>query len=131
MSSALASPDVSPLVAAGERPLTILLVNKFLFLFGGVESVVFAEKTLLESQGHRVVLFGMHHPRNIETPWARYFVSRVDYADRSLAARLRAAARALYSIEAQRRIRQLIRDAKPDIAHVHHVYHPILSLIHI
>ena len=121
--------SISPSVVVGERPLTILLVNKFLFPFGGVESVVFAEKALLESHGHRVVLFGMHHPRNIETPWARYFVSRVDYADRSLAARLRAAARALYSIEAQRRIRQLIRDAKPDIAHVHHVYHQITPSI--
>jgi glycosyltransferase involved in cell wall biosynthesis len=120
---------VSPSVVACERPLTILLVNKFLFPFGGVESVVFAEKALLESYGHRVVLFGMHHPRNIETPWARYFVSRVDYADRSLTARLRAAVRALYSIEAQRKIRHLIQDAKPDIAHVHHIYHQITPSI--
>jgi glycosyltransferase involved in cell wall biosynthesis len=121
--------SISPSVVVGERPLTILLVNKFLFPFGGVESVVFAEKALLESHGHRVVLFGMHHPRNIETPWARYFVSRVDYADRSLAARLRAVARALYSIEAQRKVCQLIRDAKPDVAHVHHVYHQITPSI--
>ena len=129
MNEPSADPDVGYSNLVSERPLTILLINKFLFPFGGVESVLFAEKALLESHGHRVVLFGMHHPRNIETPWARYFVSQVDYADRSLCARLRAAARALFSLEAQRKIRQLIRDTQPDIAHVHHIYHQITPSI--
>ncbi|MGQ9890118.1 MAG: glycosyltransferase [Aggregatilineales bacterium] len=114
---------------ARDRKLAVLLINKFLFPFGGVESVVFGEKALLEARGHRVILFGMHHPRNIDTPWARYFVSQVDYADSSLASRVRSALRTLYSVEARRKIRRLIADTKPDIAHVHHIYHQITPSI--
>ena len=115
-------------VASRQKP-AVLLVNKFLFPFGGVESVVFGEKELLESRGHRVILFGMDHPRNIDTPWSRYFVSQVDYADGSFASRLRSAARTLYSVEARRKMRQLIAEARPDVAHIHHIYHQITPSI--
>lgn len=108
-----------------QAPLTILMINKFLFPFGGVESVVFAEKDLLEAHGHRVILFGMQHPQNVLSPWSRYFVSRVDYADQSIWARLRAGARALYSVEARRKLRRLLAEVKPDVVHVHHIYHHI------
>ncbi len=111
------------------EPLSVLLINKFLYPFGGVERIVFAEKELLESRGHRVILFGMQHPRNVETSWSRYFVSQVDYTDASIGARLRSAARALYSIEARRKLRQLIAHTKPDVAHVHHIYHQITPSI--
>lgn len=118
-----------PVPPPRNRKLAVLLVNKFLFPFGGVESVVFGEKALLESRGHRVILFGMRHPRNIDTPWSDYFVSQVDYADDSPGSRIRSAVRALYSVEARRKIRRLIAEAKPDIAHVHHIYHQITPSI--
>ena len=118
-----------PAPPARDRKPAVLLVNKFLFPFGGVESVVFGEKALLESRGHRVILFGMRHPRNMDTPWSEYFVSQVDYADGSPGSRIRSALRALYSVEARRKIRRLIEDAKPDIAHVHHIYHQITPSI--
>ncbi|MDW8395772.1 MAG: glycosyltransferase [Anaerolineae bacterium] len=101
------------------------MINKFLYPFGGVESVMFAEKELLEARGHRVVLFGMQHPDNVSSPWSEYFVSRVDYADRSIRSRLRSAARALYSVEARRKLRRLLSAVRPDVAHVHHIYHQI------
>lgn len=112
-----------------DAPLTVLLINKFLFPFGGVESVLFAEKDLLEAHGHRVVLFGMQHPHNVPSAWSAYFVSQVDYADRSFGGRLRAATRALYSVEARRNLRRLLQAVKPDVAHVHHIYHQITPSI--
>ena len=44
------------------------------------------------------------------------------------------AAKAIYSFEAQRKLRQLIDEFKPDIAHLHCIYHhlspSILPVLH-
>jgi glycosyltransferase involved in cell wall biosynthesis len=103
----------------------IILINKFLYPFGGVESCVFDQLQLLTQHGHHVIPFGMKHRCNISSEWKDYFVSEVDYTNNSISSRLHSALRSLYSTEARRKIADLITASKPHIAHVHHIYNQI------
>jgi len=105
----------------------VLQVNKFHYNRGGAETVCFAEAALLRAHGHDVVPFSMHDPRNTPTPYEPYFVSNVDLRETQggLPGKAAAALRILYSREAERNIDRLIREARPDIAHLHNVYHQL------
>lgn len=112
--------------ALGQAAMRILLINKNLFPKGGAERHFFALQRLLEQHGHEVIVFAMNHPENEPSPYARYFVSRTDFDTvRSSWNGLRAAARMIWSFEAARKIDTLIRKTKPDIAHIHNIYHQI------
>lgn len=107
--------------------MKVLMVHKFYFIEGGAERYLFNLSGLLTKHGVEVVPFAMHHPRNVPTPYARYFVSHFDpdvtLGRLDLRTGLRAVVRVIYSLEARRAIERLIEDERPDIAHVHGVYH--------
>ncbi|MDP3964638.1 MAG: glycosyltransferase [bacterium] len=106
--------------------MKILLINKFYFLKGGAEKQFFDVKKLLEDHGHQVIVFSMQHEKNLPSPYSKYFVSKVDFEHvRFDWQGLRTAARMFYSIEARRKLDQLIHDHKPDVAHIHNIYHHI------
>ena len=104
--------------------MKILAVNKFYHVYGGADRYFFELGSVLERHGHEVVPFSMHDPANLPSPYAEHFVSHVEMFDAgSLRERLRAAGRILYSREARRRVKTLARKARPEIAHMHLVYH--------
>ncbi|RQV98166.1 glycosyltransferase family 1 protein [bacterium] len=118
-----------------QRPLTILMIDKYYFIMGGVERYFFELKSLLESHGHRVIPFSMHHARNTPSPYESYFVSNVEFRLTSWWQRLwfapRIIGRILYSFEARRRLERLIRRVRPDVAHLHMIDHQISpSILH-
>ena len=59
--------------------MKILLVNKFYYPLGGVESCVFNLEKVLKNKGHNVVTFSMKHTNNESNPYSKYFVSNVDF----------------------------------------------------
>jgi len=104
----------------------ILLVNKFYFEKGGAERYLFSLQDLLEDAGHEVVPFAMRHPKNVKTEADRFFVSRVDLERPRFSWQgIRAAGRVIYSFEAVRRLRALLAVFKPDVAHLHNIYHQL------
>lgn len=103
--------------------MKILLVNKFYYLKGGAERYFFDLKKLLEEKGHHVISFSMEDERNFESQEKQYFVSNVDIE--KLRFSFKAAGRILYSFEAKRKLEKLIKKEKPDIAHLHNIYHQI------
>lgn len=106
--------------------MRILLINKYYWPKGGAETHLFALQRLLEAHGHTVSIFSMQHPQNLPAPTSRFFVSRVDFDRmRPTMQGLRVAGRMLYSFEASRKLRALIRATRPDIAHVHNLYHQL------
>lgn len=109
--------------------MKILAINKFFYRFGGVESHYFSLIDLLEQHGHEVVPFAMQHPSNMESPWARFFVSQVDYRNLKGLAMFKAALRSIYSREARLKLRKLIQIVKPNISHLQHIYHQITPSI--
>ena len=113
--------------------MKILLVNKFYYLKGGAERYYFDLKELLENKGYEVISWSMYSKRNKTSPYSKYFVSQVDIEKPHLAKnKLKTAGRIIYSWEAKRKIASLIKDTKPDIAHLHNIYHQISpSILHV
>jgi glycosyltransferase involved in cell wall biosynthesis len=78
----------------------------------------------MRSRGHEVALFSMADPRGEPTPYDAYFVPHIDFKrPGGLGTNLRRAGHAIYSRDARRRLRALIREFHPDVAHVRNVYH--------
>jgi glycosyltransferase involved in cell wall biosynthesis len=107
--------------------MRVLSINKFHYRRGGAETAYFAHADLLARHGHDVIPFSMQHPQNEPTPYARYFVSNVELRDRGagLRTRVATAGRMLYSREAAQKVDALVRETRPDVAHVHNVYHQL------
>ncbi len=110
--------------------MRVLLANKFFYDHGGPETVLFLTRDLLQAAGHEVIDFSMQDPRNRPSPYASYFAPNVDLQSvRPTPASLRTAVRFLDSREAARRMRALVREHRPDIAHVHSINHQLTPSI--
>ncbi|MCK9378861.1 MAG: glycosyltransferase [Candidatus Moranbacteria bacterium] len=110
--------------------MKILEINKFYFPKGGADKHFLDVVSLLESAGHEVAVFSMKHPKNKKSKWEKYFVSLVGYtADYSWAQRIKGIFRMFYSFEAKRKINKLLDDFRPDVAHIHNVYHQLSPMI--
>jgi glycosyltransferase involved in cell wall biosynthesis len=110
--------------------VNVLLANKFFYRRAGAETVFFDTLDLLEARGHAVAPFAMRSDRNVATDWSRYFVREREYHGGGLVSRGRDAAASIYSLEARRNLRELLRAFRPDVAHLHNVYHQLtLSIV--
>ena len=105
--------------------MRILFCNKFNFPFSGTEVYLLELMQLLKEQGHEVALFSMADSRGAATPYDRYFLPHIDFTGEkhSLLERLHLAGHAIYSRQARGRLGQMIKDFRPDIAHVRNIYH--------
>ena len=100
--------------------MKILLINKFHYKRGGSETYYFAQAEALTASGHEVVFFAMQDPKNLPCEQSKYFVSNVEYNDhkQNFLSQISSLIKIIYSYEAKERMEQLIRDEKPDIAHI-------------
>lgn len=106
--------------------MKILFVNKYYHPSGGPEKVMFQEKSYLEKLNWEVIPFSMQHPLNVKTPYSRYFVSNVDYnGSNSILSKTKMALNIFYSGEAKTKMERLLKEEKPDLAHIHNIYHQI------
>lgn len=112
--------------------MKILLINKFFYIKGGSETAFFEIAKLLEKKGHKVSFFSMQHPNNFATEYEKYFISNKNYAKKGIKNAISASLKLLYSLDAARKIERLIRNERPDIAHLHNIYHQISpAIIHV
>src|ERR1700685_921599 len=111
--------------------MRVLQVNKFLYGGAGAETVMFRTADLLRAHGHEVSFFAMQDPRNVPCAESKYFPRGRYYdADHGLISRARDAASSIYSLDARKALRRLLRDQRPDVAHLHNVYHQLtLSVV--
>ncbi len=109
--------------------MKILFVDKYYYIKGGAERYFFEFADILEKNNHQVIPFSMAHPENFSTPYAEYFVSEIDYNPsggyKNLLLAPRSLSRMIYSLEAKKKITNLIEKTKPDIAHLHMIDHQI------
>lgn len=108
--------------------MKILVANKFFFRNGGSEAVMFQERDFLVRSGHEVVDFSMQDARNLESPYASYFVQAQDYR-KGRSGKIGTALSLIHSAEATRSIARLIDGARPDIVHCHNIYHQLTPSI--
>lgn len=119
------------LAISGTR-MRILQIHKFFHPHAGSETVLFHTRELLSARGHEIVDFAMEHPENIASPYSSYFAPHRDYVDgsRPLPSRAQDALASVYSFSARKRLRQLLEATRPDIAHMHIIYHQLtLSIV--
>lgn len=106
--------------------MKILLANKFYFDKGGADRYTLSLEQLLKAHGHEVVIFSMQQPETLPSPYAKYFVSFLDFSRvRFNLNAFRIIGRMLYSFEAKRNLEALIKAERPDIAHLQNIYHQI------
>lgn len=104
--------------------MKIALVNYRYFISGGPERYYFNIKEILEQNGHTVIPFSVKGPKNLETPYEKYFLESVGDEEyfantkKSLKTVFKSFTRMFYSFEAKRKFTQLLRDTKPDIVYI-------------
>lgn len=111
--------------------MRVLQVNKFLYGGAGAETVMFRTADLLRSNGHEVSFFAMQDPRNLPCAESEYFPPGRYYGKQhGILKQARGAAASIYSLEARKSLRRLVRDRRPEIAHLHNIYHQLtLSVV--
>ena len=113
--------------------MKILLVNNFYYYRGGDCTYLFSLKKLLEEKGHKVCVFAMDHPSNVDSEHSKYFVSFINYDEEvkniNIVSGFKVLNRTIYSREARIKIEKLIQAEKPDIAHIQNVHHHITPSI--
>lgn len=107
--------------------MRIMQIHKFFYPHAGSETVLFHTRKLLTDKGHDVIDFAMNHPDNISSKYSQFFSRRREYTDASRPLPVRAwdAVASVYSLNARLSLRQLLKRERPDIAHLHIVYHQL------
>jgi len=110
--------------------MKVLMANKFFYLNGGSERVFFQERELLQKEGISVIDFSMQDERNLYSPYAEFFVENINYASASgLFRKLKTAVSFIHSGEAVRKLEKLLERERPDVAHLHNIYHQLTPSI--
>lgn len=102
----------------------LLNVNSYHYRRGGSDVVYLEHAALMASLGWSTAFYAMQHPKNLATPWSRFFIDELEFDHpyppwRKLAM----AGKVVYSFEAQRRLRALLAEFPADVAHLHCIYH--------
>jgi len=105
--------------------MRILQVNKFNYARGGADKYFLDLCASLKEAGHDVAIFSMEHPNNLASDFSKYFVSRLSFNESTLLDKIKTPGRVIYSLEAKRKFKKLLNDFKPDIIHIHNIYHQI------
>ena len=105
--------------------MKILQVNKFYYPKDGVSNYLLGLEAELKKLGHEVRVFAMDNPKNIDSEDKKYFVSYLSFDKGGLINTWRSLARIFFSWEAKRKFQSLISDFRPDIIHIHNIYHQI------
>lgn len=103
--------------------MKILLVNKYWYLRGGSERIVFSTKELLEKAGHTVAVFGMKDSRNIFSN--DYFIDEINFRKSKGIEKIIVGLKSIYNFDAKKRFRHLVQEFQPDVIHFHNIYHQL------
>ena len=117
--------------------MKVLLIDVYNYNKGGAETVCFNTGHLLKEHGYEVVYFTLKWAQNRPSPYERYFPESKE-TRRGPLRQLRNLVNYFYNFEAARKIEQLIKDERPDIAHIHLMWgqitpsiFPVLKKYHI
>ena len=98
--------------------MKILLIDVYNYNKGGAETVCFNTGKLLEEHGHQVVYFTLKWEENNPSPYSKYFPESKETRKGPLK-QVKNMVNYFYHFEAAKKMEQLIKDERPDIAHIH------------
>lgn len=99
--------------------MKILQINNCHYRRGGADIVFLNTIKLLEKKGHEVISFSKRNEKNEFSKYENYFISSIDYFNINIFKRISLLLRFFYSFESSKNLNRLIKDTKPDIAHIH------------
>ena len=100
--------------------MKILLVNKFLYPRGGSESYMLYLGEYFKKMGHEVEYFGMYDPKNTVGNTAEKYTQNMDFHSTGIG-RFLYPFKIIFSLEAKKKIMQVIDDFKPDVVHMNNI----------
>jgi len=105
--------------------MRILHVNKFLYRRGGAEAYMLDLASRQGAAGHDVAFFATKHPENEPSLYDAFFPEYIELnpPPRSWSERARASARIFYSRAAEEGLAHVLELHRPDIVHLHNIYH--------
>jgi glycosyltransferase involved in cell wall biosynthesis len=109
--------------------MKILQINNYHNLKGGSERVYFETAKILEKNGHDVLFFSVQDEDSENHYSDKYFVKPFDYENAGLMEKIKYSKEFIYNKEAKENLERLIKDEKPDIAHLHIFYGRLTSSI--
>jgi len=104
----------------------LLLINKFYHdkgRAGGVGRYLVQEEEDLTNAGWEVIPFATADEDARPSPYDRFFVRSHDYSQAKFSGAMGSALSLVWNREAARNLEALIKETKPDVAHLHNVYH--------
>ncbi|MFK5986460.1 MAG: glycosyltransferase family 4 protein [Pseudomonadota bacterium] len=111
----------------------LLLINKYYHdkgPAGGVGRYIVQEVESLEKKGWEIIPFATNDEFVQKNTWQHFFVKAHDYSSpRFSLDAISAAISFIWNTEAATNIEQLIIETKPDIAHLHNIYHHLTPSI--
>jgi glycosyltransferase involved in cell wall biosynthesis len=107
--------------------MRVLHVNKFLYRRGGAEAYMLDVAARQAAAGHEVELFGMTHPENAPQRFSAHFPRfvQLEPPPPGLHRRVAATARMVWSPAARRGMEEVVRAFRPDVVHLHNIYHQL------
>lgn len=108
--------------------MKIVQVHKYWWHRDGASNYALQLTELLESRGHEVVPFGMLQKETLETGYNDFFVPEMRLSQPgklSIAQKVRNATRIIHSRVAKKKMAALLDTVKPDVVHIHNIYHHI------
>ncbi len=105
--------------------MKVLQVSQNLFVRGGSDRMFLDTCALLERHGHTVIPFVAQHPDNAASDYSDYFPAAADFENPGAVDLMRF----IYSRPAAKAIRRLIREHRPDVAHLHIYYGKLTASI--
>jgi glycosyltransferase involved in cell wall biosynthesis len=109
--------------------MRILLINRKHFIDGGADRVYLNTGKLLEDNGHNVAYFSTVNDKNLYTDYNKYFIDNIKPRQGTLLSKIQTVKKYLYNDEVFVKLKKLIKDFKPDVAHIHLFYGALSSSI--
>ncbi len=104
--------------------MKILQVNKFYYPKGGAETYFLSLIDGLKNNGQEVLIFSQKNPNNLPSNQEKYFISDLNL-EKFNWPMVGSLGRIFWSFSAARKIKKLIAQEKPDLVHIHNIYHQI------
>jgi glycosyltransferase involved in cell wall biosynthesis len=109
--------------------MKILIINRNHFVGGGADRVYLNTGNILVTNGHDVAYFSTVNDNNLDSNEKEYFVSNIKTRNSSFYSKIKGVKKYLYNNEASDNLAKLIKDFKPDVAHIHLFYGVLSSSI--
>jgi len=111
--------------------MKILFINNFFSTYGGTESIMYDQASILRKNGHEVFFFATNKTPYFEEDYeySEFFPQYTDYKALNGADVFKYLLKPFYNTDAKTRLNAYLDIIKPDIAHFHNIYYHLTPAV--